>query len=318
MYNRNNLFSDGELSIFLREKVNQAKAEIKNKSSDYILNVDIQAYSNYLVEKYSIEPLTLLEDEITVTTVEKDIDVSQDPMRFIDDRSRPVYLSGTEITYYIPFRGTPELFRYKTSTFNYSPPKGVIRGQELWVSFEGTNLEAEDIKRKFENVLVDIKKWLGWVEKDLNKYTSQLITEIEEDIKSRREKLLKANTLVSNLDYPLKEREGMPKTYAVPEVRRKISPEPIPSGTLSKLEPVLSMNHYEHILGVVNNMTLVMERSPQAFKSMDEESIRQNFLVQLNGHYEGQATGETFNYQGKTDILIRVNDKNIFIAECKF
>jgi hypothetical protein len=51
---------------------------------------------------------------------------------------------------------------------------------------------------------------------------------------------------------------------------------------------------------------------------MKEEDLRQQFLVQLNGQYEGQATGETFNYQGKTDILIRVNGKNIFIAECKF
>lgn len=51
---------------------------------------------------------------------------------------------------------------------------------------------------------------------------------------------------------------------------------------------------------------------------MKEEDIRQQFLVQLNGHYEGQATGETFNYEGKTDILIRNQGKNIFIAECKF
>ena len=41
-------------------------------------------------------------------------------------------------------------------------------------------------------------------------------------------------------------------------------------------------------------------------------------LVQLNGQYEGQATGETFNYEGKTDILVRAEDKNVFIAECKF
>jgi hypothetical protein len=38
----------------------------------------------------------------------------------------------------------------------------------------------------------------------------------------------------------------------------------------------------------------------------------------LNGVFEGQATGETFNFQGKTDILIRAQGKNIFIAECKF
>jgi hypothetical protein len=38
----------------------------------------------------------------------------------------------------------------------------------------------------------------------------------------------------------------------------------------------------------------------------------------LNGRFEGAATGETFNYEGKTDILVRVDGRNIFIAECKF
>lgn len=65
-------------------------------------------------------------------------------------------------------------------------------------------------------------------------------------------------------------------------------------------------------------MVLVMERSPHAFAKMGEEDLRTHFLVQLNGLYEGQATGETFNFEGKTDILIRVEGKNIFIAECKF
>ena len=61
-----------------------------------------------------------------------------------------------------------------------------------------------------------------------------------------------------------------------------------------------------------------MERSPRAFRNMNEEDLRTHFLVQLNGQYEGQATGETFNYEGKTDILIRSGGRNIFIAECKF
>jgi hypothetical protein len=78
------------------------------------------------------------------------------------------------------------------------------------------------------------------------------------------------------------------------------------------------MEEYEHILSVLRNMTLVLERSPAAFVTMDEEAIRQHFLVQLNGQYEGQATGETFNAAGKTDILIRSGERNVFIAECKF
>jgi len=40
--------------------------------------------------------------------------------------------------------------------------------------------------------------------------------------------------------------------------------------------------------------------------------------VQLNGQFEGSASGETFNSQGKTDILIREGNRNVFIAECKF
>ena len=46
--------------------------------------------------------------------------------------------------------------------------------------------------------------------------------------------------------------------------------------------------------------------------------MRIHFLIPLNSQFAGTATGETFNYSGKTDILIRVEDKNIFIAECKF
>ena len=44
--------------------------------------------------------------------------------------------------------------------------------------------------------------------------------------------------------------------------------------------------------------------------------IRTILLVGLNGLYEGGATGETFNGAGKTDILVRHDDRNVFIAEC--
>jgi len=58
-----------------------------------------------------------------------------------------------------------------------------------------------------------------------------------------------------------------------------------------------------------------MERSPRTFSRLHEEEIRDFFLIILNSHYEGQATGETFS--GKTDILIRSEGRNVFIAECK-
>jgi len=127
--------------------------------------------------------------------------------------------------------------------------------------------------------------------------------------------------MVSELGFPVRRRSDVPKTYVIPEIRRKatLTTEPTtPDGKTAPLEPTLIMDEYEHILEVVSNMVSVMERSPQAFVSMREEDLRQHFLVQLNGQYEGSATGETFNFEGKTDILIRYKGKNLFIAECKF
>ena len=65
-------------------------------------------------------------------------------------------------------------------------------------------------------------------------------------------------------------------------------------------------------------MVYVMERNPNSFAGMDEETLRDHILVQLNGSFEGKATGETFNGEGKTDILIREQGRNLFIGECKF
>ena len=38
----------------------------------------------------------------------------------------------------------------------------------------------------------------------------------------------------------------------------------------------------------------------------------------LQPNFNGTATGETFNKSGKTDILLRYENSNVFIAECKF
>jgi hypothetical protein len=125
--------------------------------------------------------------------------------------------------------------------------------------------------------------------------------------------------MVAALGFKIKERQNAPKTFVAPEVRRKLSPVMPPASSIPyKPEPALATADYEHILGVMQSMTQVMELSPSAFHDVDEEALRSHFLVQLNGHYQGQATGETFNYEGKTDILVRSEGRNIFIAECKF
>ena len=117
---------------------------------------------------------------------------------------------------------------------------------------------------------------------------------------------------------PMRRREGVPVTYAGPVKKPVPKIEEIKVEGAFKPEPALAMSEYEEILRIMKNMTQVMERSPHEFAGMGEETLRSHLPVQLNGAYEGQATGETFNGEGKTDILTHVEGKNIFIAECKF
>lgn len=296
------LFSNGLLREVLENRKNQMLAQIQEENPNYILNVNFSDYCNHLEQEFSLEPIVLNDAEIAVD--QKEVCIG--------------YTTGTRVTYFIPFRGAADLFQYRPSSYTYNPPRGVVEGQILELSFDNVNGSAEQIKREFDRDMAEIKRWIGYTTNDVKHFNEQLLALIEERTKIRQEKLLRDKGLVAELGFPMKKREDTLTTYAVPEIKRKIGPKPEASTEPFKPEPALTTEEYDHILSIINNMTLVMERSPRAFQSMKEEDIRQHFLVQLNGHYEGQATGETFNYEGKTDILIRNQGKNIFIAECKF
>jgi hypothetical protein len=149
-------------------------------------------------------------------------------------------------------------------------------------------------------------------------YNGQLEGLVTTQLKARKNKLLADAGMTAAIGLPMKKREGQASTYAIPVSRRVPKIEQIKvSGTFSP-EPALSTEDYLEILQIVRNMVRVMELSPHAFVSMGEEDLRSHFLVQLNGVFQGQATGETFNFQGKTDILICAEGKNVFIGECKF
>jgi len=52
-------------------------------------------------------------------------------------------------------------------------------------------------------------------------------------------------------------------------------------------------------------------------RTLNEQTIRDLLLVNLNANFEGRAGAEMFNGAGKTDILVRDGDRNVFIGECK-
>lgn len=199
------------------------------------------------------------------------------------------------------------------------PPRGRVNGTVLAFQFWSDKPEADEFKRAFEAWLKNVQQYLQWQRETFGSFNDDLAVSVRNVIADRRAKLLHNQNLVAGLGITLKRNPGNIATFVAPEVKRKLAPRlPPASGGAFAPEPVLDEAEYQHILDVPENMVRVMERSPKTFHNIDEEALRTHFLVQLNGQYEGQATGETFNYTGKTDILVRSGERNIFIAECKF
>ncbi|KQQ37365.1 hypothetical protein ASG19_08910 [Rhizobium sp. Leaf306] len=260
-------------------------------------------------------------DDLVVEQRETQIDISRDHNRWIEDRSRPHYITGTAVDVEIPFTGNKIGFDIQPSTRNFSNPMAVVSDGVVSFSITGTDLTAERVRQEIDRLVNSINEHLGWLANDAKSYNASLQGLATQAIERRKEKLLKDKSLVAGLGFKMKERPGASQTFAATSVRRVIRPgvpKPVASREPFKPEPILTGDDYEHILSVLENMVGVMEQSPGAFREIDEESLRTHFLVQLNGQYSGAATAETFNYEGKSDILIKVDGKNIFVGECKF
>jgi len=319
MRNPNLLFDYTDWYSVNQHQQNKLLEEINNIDGNQLLNSAIEDLCDYFEKKYWVEVPTLDIENIVSDQHEKKIDVSNDFTRAISNRNQPFYIDGTSIEITIPFDGDSELFKVRPTSYTLNPPRAEIRNNHIILEIEGVDLTSENVQRHIKSTISKIEQYLSTLRNDAQSLNSGLKSSARSAIEQRREKLLKDRNLLGDLGFKIKERSEHSQTYTTPDVRKKISPSfPAASTTPYKPEPVLHDKDYDHILSVIQNMVQVMERSPAAFKTMNEEAIRDHFLVQLNGHYEGNATGETFNCQGKTDILIRSDGKNIFIGECKF
>lgn len=315
------LFHKCSILDVLPAQKQKLKEKIQSFKTDYLLNASEQDLVAWLVGEFTLNVPTIDESKIEMDYREKQIDVSGDPNRMFFDHRGPFYVAGTEFTFMLPFTGDAAFFDVQPQNFTYSSSgsRAVVRNDEIHFTYAGANLNPESAKREFNNEVQLIKQNLQNLKSAVDRHNSELEKEIRQQVTQRKQKLLNDAHVATSLGYPIRRREGVPSTYAVPVQRRtpKIAPPPASSSSFTP-EPALAMEEYENILEIIRNMVQVMERSPKAFENMGEEDLRTHFLVQLNAQYEGGATGETFNFQGKTDILIRAEGRNVFIAECKF
>ena len=321
IYNRtmDKLFNVSRWALEQENRIDCIHSEIDEMDGNRLLNTPVDDLVSYFEKKYRINVPILNEEQIVVSHREKTFDVYQDRVNHQNRSSTSIQKIGTIVEMTVPFTGDPDVFMIRPSSFTPSSPRGRIVANAISFEVEGIDLLPEKVKAIIDQNLGAIRKYLECLRYDVGEFNDRLCRIARIRIDSRQTKLLADRNLLASLGYNIRMRSDAHNTYITPNVQRRLIPTMPPASSSPFVpEPAISDTDYENILSIINNMALVMERSPSAFKSIDEESLRFHILVQLNGHYEGQATGETFNHEGKTDVLIRTNGKNVFIAECKF
>jgi hypothetical protein len=313
----NLLFSEGELRDHLERRVLELVESVLSRDSDALLATPTDDLVTELVEQYQVEPIQLHIDQMEqLPTGETKIDISQDRMRVVFDRSRPHYVSGSVVSVAVPFEGDPWLFRLRPSSWVMSDCYASIRENEIVIDFAGLEPTPEQAKREIDSRLDVVRRNVEHARTQVIEYNERLSGAARTAVEKRKAKLLHDRGLEGALGVRVRRRGDAPRP--VPMQRKRIKPSRTrPSAPHYEDEYQLERAQYEDIIEIIMSMVLSLERSPTTFAKLSEEELRDHFLLQLNGTFEGQAGGELFNGAGKTDILVRVENRNVFVAECK-
>jgi len=133
----------------------------------------------------------------------------------------------------------------------------------------------------------------------------------------RRAYVLKGqSTFMEALGVPIRKRAE--PTLTVPVVRKIIALKR-PGAHSVPADPSIGQPMYQDILTLIHSIGRWFERLPSLYEGKDEEALRDHLIPYLESNFDlASPPGENFNKNGKTDILMRYEGKNVFVAECKF
>jgi hypothetical protein len=296
------------------------KDKIQKEPRDYILNVNEAEYVEHLTDTYSVEPVELDLSAAEATDAERTLSeavwlAGHRPSS--TGRTMPVY------TFHIPFTGLAELLRCKPTTGYLNTLEVQVDELLRRIAFDVVSVGngAGFVNSQYLETAKFIREQSASLRADTERYNAAVPARARELFSARKAELMRQADVASRLVVPLR-RNAAPATFAVP-VRspKRIVPRPQASASGPQaIHPTLDTSTYSGILQLFHDFGKQMERHPATYRGRDEQTLRDFFLLMLQPHFgiEGSATGETFNASGKTDILLRYENRNLFVAEFKF
>ena len=315
-YGNDPMFCEGDLGATLDAQLQQVRNSARTIPPNKVLNTPLEDLTEELVNNYRVAPI-VLDIEAKFSSGASDADL------YAEDMGRRFRIDGTQIVWKIPFTGDSTLFMLKPRQWTTTVPRGRVdtTNHILEIRFKDRSpMDAARVESYFQRAIQQFETYVDWQIDQIDEFNNRLVEFTRDAVRQRKEKVLADRELDASLDVPLEARDNSlphftidpPKrTRSTPSIDRDLS---IPFSP----EPAISEDGYSDILREIASMTAAVERLPDTFSSMPEESLRDVLLVILNNRF-GPASGETFSRSGKTDILIPYGGEQqaVFVAECK-
>jgi stress response protein YsnF len=299
------------MSSYHTHRNNQARATVDAQPEQMVLEGDHNELVDQLYERLRIKPIQFSWDDIFQDQPAEATITVRDPYA-----NEVGYIRGTRSVVHIPFTGDRDLFRMRPTTHNMSPPRAEVKGDEVTIVWEGRAGEIAQAKSYMDQIVGQIQTYAAWSKANVDEFNNQLKRNLAGWLQSRKQHLEQNKALTTALDIRVG-RKPNPATDLVPvPVRRPIAVEKPAAKQEQAREPRISDADYAAIIDQLFSARLLIERLPETFAPMGEETLRDILLVILNNQF-GPAGGEMFSRKGKTDILIQHERGPVFIAECK-
>lgn len=290
---------------------------IRGEAEDYLLNVNRENYLSHTVEKFNLSSLEIHADRLSAEPEEMLVPAEMFSADFSvrAGRSYPKLV----LTYHLPFSGDPQLLEMQANTFGAWTPSVSVQGQMIIWDYVDFRQNAEETQRRADEVVHSLQESARNVNNQLVQHNATLRAQAEQVFDARKRQLLERRNYLQALKTPIRATNATSGTYAAPAPRKiePVTPKPTVTDRGYKPEPTLDESIYHQILKVIHDVGTGFEKLPSTYANKDEETLRDHFLIALAPNFSGSTTGETFNKAGKTDILLRHEKSNLFVAEFK-
>lgn len=317
-------FEQYELRTVLQAQLAKIQARIDKFTDDEIMANDLRILTHNVCEEFRIDPLELHQED-TERRVIKNGKIQKwfDPVRYFTPERRGVYreVDGVTLTFVFPFSGTSWLFECRASHFYMSRyPEMTLGYGEVSMQYryaiEDTKEDGwkERVFKRLEDDINMLRQGIDLVNADVAEYNLGFARNVQSWLEVRRSKIETYYNVAKMFDISVKKNEY--GSRIISPVKRNIYPIAHQYGTQERIYCIEAVN-YEEILAILKNTGATMERTPNSYRSMGEEDLRNVLLASLNSSFNGIATGEAFRNNGKTDICIEAENRAAFVAECK-